>query len=68
MISNNIWLNENSKISSVIKLVCKATKSKIECISNKIKEDWARGDKINIALKEAKNEMHTKPHLFMLYK
>jgi len=68
MISSNMWLRKNTRISSFFKSVWKSLQAKAASISKKIKEDWARGEKINIALNEAKNQMHTKPHLFMHYK
>lgn len=68
MILNSTLQNESTKMNSFIKKFWENIKFKTKTISSKIKEDWARGEKIDIALSEAKNQMHSKSHLFMHYK
>ena len=68
MILSSTLQNESTKMNSFIKNLWKKIKFNTKTISSKIKEDWARGDKIDIALSEAKNQMHSKSHLFMHYK
>ncbi|HNA98131.1 MAG TPA: hypothetical protein PLC19_01595, partial [Marmoricola sp.] len=60
MILSSTLQNESTKMNSFIKNLWKKIKFKTKTISSKIQEDWARGDKIDIALSEAKNQMHSK--------